>query len=809
MDCVAFMTRVHRCSHGCSGSFEHAYASSRVRFLLLFGFLSVFISSAEILSGAELGAISAGANLVVTDWETKLGLGSCAVPVPKALSCSDMPGWGPFLSNLQANAREGFPMDEALYRQAQQLLHDTHDKPYPPQDFFKYLCGALDAVWPLPDKFCLYGFVGALFVRSRHLMLSSDFEVRKAADMDFQYATTVLGKEGSVDFLDSSPWPVSILDIYLNINQTEFITYEEYCRRNPVRLPAVHPESLHWKPSLAPEYFDSSHVPPRVLLAVVGTHATLSLEPVDMLRRFVHDVELRAVFFGLEPRWCNILGMCDQGTTALSQLFKDAEQDPYAHPWSEMVRRIEAIYDSDANLQGAQVLLCTEPLAGCLMLREVASSRQHDLPILGYLGVALLNNCPPQGIGTFWQHLVKLQHQGPHVSSLAVNNLILSEQTFYQTGYRLPYVRAHGLYTEMAYTPFLPQILMWRAPLFVYSTTRCAMIRFLQGMPDLQVSFRFLEESENLPYKEVAQHRAVALFPWDHALMTFYELYSAGIPLLLPQAEWMYRFLYQRGQLSVGERMYQSIRPGHVPPRAEFAQEEIFKERSGPPDPAVGMSSAKAARGVAEDMLTRGMDSDDLATAHQYLKAALDLIKDMKYFLAVAENRTDVDTYTSMGVVRRALQVSPLDAPADDDAVAESAPTPAGQSEAAEPWHPYTPFQMSPTDSNDWTRMRKGGWWLRRGVRFDAMRYWYQFSDFSRFPGLHYFSNLPELICLAQGLDVYAAAETMRRYNEKTLVHSASFWVQSLAVLMSSDKTSAAASGAAASASSVDMQQPR
>ena len=29
----------------------------------------------------------------------------------------------------------------------------------------------------------------------------------------------------SLDFLDSSPWPISILDIFLNINQTEFLTY--------------------------------------------------------------------------------------------------------------------------------------------------------------------------------------------------------------------------------------------------------------------------------------------------------------------------------------------------------------------------------------------------------------------------------------------------------------------------------------------------------------------------------------------------------------------------------------------------------
>jgi len=36
--------------------------------------------------------------------------------------------------------------------------------------------------------------------------------------------------------------------------------------------------------------------------------------------------------------------------------------------------------------------------------------------------------------------------------------------------------------------------------------------------------------------------------------MSFFELYSANVPLLMPSAEWMYRLLYMRGQLSVGER---------------------------------------------------------------------------------------------------------------------------------------------------------------------------------------------------------------------------------------------------------------
>merc|ERR1712216_136675 len=87
-------------------------------------------------------------------------------------------------------------------------------------------------------------------------------------------------------------------------------------------------------------------------------------------------------------------------------------------------------------------------------------------------------------------------------------------------------------------------------------------------------------------------------------------------------------------------------------------------------------------------------------------------------------------------------------------------------------------------DSNDWTRMRKGGWWLRRGIRFDAMRYWYQYSDFARFPGLQRFSNVAELLCMSMTLDGQAISEKMRRHNEKTLVHSASFWVHAIVELM-------------------------
>ncbi|CAK9009437.1 unnamed protein product [Durusdinium trenchii] len=701
-------------------------------------------------------------------------LGSCGVLVPQPFTCRGMPEWAAFLEATTENRAKGFQTDDALLGQAQWILQQWQDKPYPPQDFFKYLCSGPETPWPLADRFCLWGFVAALIVQSRHLMGSAEREDQKSADMDFGYATTVLGKEGSMDFLDSSPWPFSIIDAFININETNFMSYEAYAIQQPVTPPSVPLKSLHWQP---PVELEKTQLPKKIRLAVVGSHATLSLEPVEMLRRFLSGVQVAPVFYGLEARWCQILGMCDQGTEALGKLFKDAEKDPYAYSWEIMSSQVDQIYQADRGLREAELILCTEPLAGCLMMLDSARARNRRLPLLGYLGVALLNNCPPDDMDLFWERLVALlepKRPGQPAAQMAVNNLILSEQIYYQTGYRMPYVRAHGLYTNMGYAPTKPEeILIWRAPLFSYVTTRCAMMHFSVANPQLRMKFHFMEEDEHLSYSQVGSFKAVALIPWDHALMTFYELYTATIPLLMPGTEWMYRLLYQRGQLSVGERIYQTTMPGYTVPVARFADQEPASQAPGASSPAGGLGSAKAARGVAEDVLTRGLEAQDLDTAKQYLKAALELIQDMQYFLAVAENRTDEDSYTSMGVIRRSASSK------------TSAFVPQrAQPKHPEPWHPYTPFQMSPLDSNDWTRMRKGTWWLRRGVRFDAMRYWYQYSDFARFPGITYFSNLPDLMCMAESLDINDLSVQMRRYNEQSLVHSVTFWTYSVATLL-------------------------
>ena len=126
--------------------------------------------------------------------------------------------------------------------------------------------------------------------------------------------------------------------------------------------------------------------------------------------------------------------------------------------------------------------------------------------------------------------------------------------------------------------------------------------------------------------------------------------------------------------------------------------------------------------------------------------------------------------YTSMGVVMRSVQQ-------------DQGPLTYNKTSK---WHPYTPFQMSEKDSNDWIRKRRGGWWLRRGVRYDAMRYWYQYSDFQNFPGITYFSSIQELMCQLVDFDVNKITKQMREWNEKTTIDAVDFWSRSLLRLVGS-----------------------
>lgn len=70
------------------------------------------------------------------------------------------------------------------------------------------------------------------------------------------------------------------------------------------------------------------------------------------------------------------------------------------------------------------------------------------------------------------------------------------------------------------------------------------------------------------------------------------------------------------------------------------------------------------------------------------------------------------------------------------------------------------------------------------GVRYNAMRYWYQYSDFQNFPGITYFSSIQELLCQLVDMDVSKITTQMRKHNEETTMNAIDFWSRSLLKLV-------------------------
>lgn len=164
----------------------------------------------------------------------------------------------------------------------------------------------------------------------------------------------MLGKEGSVDFVESSTWPVNVLDFFININQTEFQPNLKYERDVPIPDRVVPLEKIRWSHKLVPDFPHLSNFPEGshygkkdLLIAVLGSHATLSNEPITMIQKFIKD-DIKPVFYGLEPRWCHLLQMCDHGDEKLGKLFKASEKDPFAYPWSRLENELREVWNTDA-----------------------------------------------------------------------------------------------------------------------------------------------------------------------------------------------------------------------------------------------------------------------------------------------------------------------------------------------------------------------------------------------------------------------------------------------------------------------------
>jgi len=435
--------------------------------------------------------------------------------------------------------------------------------------FYQDLCS------DIPQSFCLYGAVNAIFVVAADMHGMDDGS--RFAQEYLNTATFLLGSQHSLDFVESTPWPIHANDILFNVNRAASTPFELAPRveGDPSQLPAPLSTLSPW-PALDLSVALAGAVACQgdARLVAVGTHPTLTLEAVVMLRDFAFDSGQQVLVqrtLGITYKCAVFPDMCAGGAAAenggsddpVARLIGQFDSPPPYEDYTlaRIKDALAAVGDELRAGSGIDILLCTSPFIVCAVLQKAMG-----VPMLGYFGLPLLWKRPtdhfdsPSARSEFWGLLDYLVSQ-PEVV-LLTNNPLLSEQIAYQsTGVPLPVVRPQATYTNATYVPTrMKDAMLVSRTKFMWVTLGCAMRHFMpEGYP---VSFTVANSDSKLGFREMAAHRAVVLVPWEHALMAFYEFYSMSIPLLMPDAHWAYRLVFDAdGNLGSTTSQYLDVSP--------------------------------------------------------------------------------------------------------------------------------------------------------------------------------------------------------------------------------------------------------
>jgi len=428
-------------------------------------------------------------------------------------------------------------------------------------------------------------------------------------------------KNNCLDFFDSSSWPLT-LDRLINVlRPPEVQPVVPLKTTGPPQAPSL-PVLPAWAQKGRGATSDGGGC--RVVVYITGTHAALGREPAEMLKRFAGPLlgcELEPVLEIADSTHCQYVGCeadsADADESGLESDTADASgngglrsgvrlanvglnglaAEHFIPRWggldiSELPtfrERFAALFAAHPLSQEADILMCTSPAVLCTLLAP------FERPMLAYLGEPLLLSVHKDDVDDWWGNFHALATAPGHF--FACYNHFLSEMIRYQTGLSLPVVRLHGLYTGVVYAPAgSTEVLVVKGPNICLDPV-CLLNRFvaaavgsgpngsvaaggdgsaLEPVSDIsqygrshrggghaaRLRFIGLDELHGAPYAKIASFRAVVFYPYDVALALFYELYSMGMPILMPFPR-LLRFYVFRGLHSGGE--YHRVRPGRDP----------------------------------------------------------------------------------------------------------------------------------------------------------------------------------------------------------------------------------------------------
>ncbi|CAE8599536.1 unnamed protein product [Polarella glacialis] len=444
------------------------------------------------------------------------------------------------------------------------------------------------------EGFCLLGLCTAFFLRAQY---AADVEkLAEEALVELQYAQRILGEQLHRDVAkEFTSWPFDAADILLNANRlSKWIGSGRPGDDGPPRFvladwsrgqpPAVSRPLPPWTGPCRPRQ-QQQQAEMALTVVAFGVHSSLVLEPATMLRAalFPRKINVRIYMRDCPEgnhQWgyhchlqCQTLGDCQNVPEGSSRLFVD------------LIRHIEAViltretglnnlavatyleilvqmHATDPQMREAALYVCTSPII-CSLLRTA-----FETPLLAYLGMQLHVDINRQ-LDQLWLMHFKEMVRSPCSNVFAVHNFMMREQIHYATGVRLAVVRPRALYAQVdvpvwrqakggdprrllsGTQSWEKKVLIFRSSLFNASLTPF-LLEAHATKCEFQLSLKIVRGSADfVSYRDLQRYRAVVLFPWDAALMSFWELYSLGGPaLLLPDREWVYKVQQKTGWTS-------------------------------------------------------------------------------------------------------------------------------------------------------------------------------------------------------------------------------------------------------------------
>lgn len=530
-------------------------------------------------------------------WAEQAWSGSIGPKAPAVLDCTYDDGWNQLRTVLQQRIDGKWQLDLDTFHLADELIGrhiiaflDFHQSKS--NEFFH------DCDRDEPEgKICLYGMLTAFVIHHVYLryQIETNPDLVSESDLSMFHDSTnmarlmLINKNNCLDFFDSSGWPLSLEKLILILRPPDVQPFEP--------PPAMAPAVTHrlWPPPTtlngARDLRDR-----RIVVYITGTHAALAREPAEMLPRFAGPLlgcEVVPVLEIADSFHCQFLG-CDQETELDSELGSGSVSgagseasttpsvriadvglrklaDSHFRPrWTglviedlpEMRRRFASLFGANPLSREVDVFVCTSPVVLCTLLLPFGR------PLIAYLGEPILLSVPKDEVGDWWETFeAMVTAPGAFFSCY---NTFLSEMIRFQTGLSLPVVRLHGLYTGARYSATNPQeVLVVKGPNICLDPS-CLLNRFAASAANgsehrFAADMRFVsmdEASDGMSYARLASFRASVFYPYDVALALFYELYSMGVPLLVPRVA-LLRFFVFRGLHS--DSTYHRVRPGLEP----------------------------------------------------------------------------------------------------------------------------------------------------------------------------------------------------------------------------------------------------